>query len=394
MSKFKIKMKKYIFIILLAFSALSFTSCKENALEPSILPKENPLDSIDILSEFDTPFVVYDGKNYIFKRILSKSNGEDLITKDFSVSKDENIEFTVFINFKNKDFKDFKVKLNSEQNFESPEIWQTNDQIFVVSDFEGEFYHFVELLRGAKIIDSEYNWTFGNNHLVVLGDIFDRGDMVHECLWLLYKLETEGANIHFIHGNHDVMNISGNQTNYINKKYFRSLKAVGYDKIENFYKPNTVLGKWLRSKNFIEKGNDVLFVHGGISKNLIALYPDLTINQVNTVAKRNFDTPKSEESIAFLSGSNSLTWFRGYFNRAPEHTQGDVEMILGHFNSSMICVGHTVQQNVGLFYNNKVACTDVNVHDGVRQGLLFDKKSIYRIDVSIDLDSPEITKLK
>lgn len=387
----KQKMKKNYFLVIVLILLISCVKERDSA-EP-VLKKINHLDAIDPTIEFDTPLIVEKDDRYIFRRILSGKDSASINTKDFTIPKSENVEFTIFVQHKNKDYNDFKVRLNPDKNFNTPDVWQTDNQILAISDIEGEFYAFVDLLTKAKVIDKNYKWIFGNNHLVLLGDFFDRGDMVHECLWLLYKLESEGANIHYIHGNHDIMNISGNQTNYIRDKYFKSLKAVGYNKIEEFYKPTTVLGKWLRSKNVLEQGNDILFLHAGISKNLIAQYPDLTVNYANTVTKNNFDTPKSPESIAFLSGKNSLTWFRGYFGKSPKHYQVDVDFILNHFNASMICVGHTTQTNADLFFNGKVGCTDVNFHQGSRQALLFDKGSVYRLDAS-EGKSYEVTKLK
>ena len=33
------------------------------------------------------------------------------------------------------------------------------------------------------IVDDGGNWAFGQGHLVVVGDVFDRGDEVTEILW-------------------------------------------------------------------------------------------------------------------------------------------------------------------------------------------------------------------
>ncbi len=45
------------------------------------------------------------------------------------------------------------------------------------------------------------------------GDMFDRGDQVTECLWLVYALEetakAAGGYVHFILGNHELMNLQG-----------------------------------------------------------------------------------------------------------------------------------------------------------------------------------------
>ena len=49
---------------------------------------------------------------------------------------------------------------------------------FILSDPHGRMDLMVELLKSHKVIDSDLEWSFGRNHLVVLGDVFDRGEDV------------------------------------------------------------------------------------------------------------------------------------------------------------------------------------------------------------------------
>ena len=61
--------------------------------------------------------------------------------------------------------------------------------MLALSDIEGEFENFRALLIAGHMMDSLYHWTFGKGHLVICGDLFDRGRDVVAELWLLYKLE-------------------------------------------------------------------------------------------------------------------------------------------------------------------------------------------------------------
>jgi hypothetical protein len=57
----------------------------------------------------------------------------------------------------------------------------------------------------------------------------------------------------------------------------------------SFYGRDTELGRWLRSKNIIEKINGLLVMHGGISPEV--LREGKTIGQINIECRPWFDTP-------------------------------------------------------------------------------------------------------
>jgi hypothetical protein len=86
-------------------------------------------------------------------------------------------------------------------------------RIFAISDIHGEYDAFVDLLRNAGVIDENLNWSWTDGHLVIVGDTFDRGVSVTECLWLIYRLEQEaekvGGRVHFVLGNHEAMVMYG-----------------------------------------------------------------------------------------------------------------------------------------------------------------------------------------
>ena len=49
------------------------------------------------------------------------------------------------------------------------------DSIGIITDIHGEYNTYIKLLKASGIIDKNLNWKFGKGHLVVIGDIFDRG---------------------------------------------------------------------------------------------------------------------------------------------------------------------------------------------------------------------------
>ena len=85
----------------------------------------------------------------------------------------------------------FTVSMKPELTIE-PSMYTDNKSIIAISDIEGNFQEFRELLQATGVMDKHLIWDFGDGHLVLTGDFFDRGTMVTECLWLIYKLEEEG----------------------------------------------------------------------------------------------------------------------------------------------------------------------------------------------------------
>ena len=73
---------------------------------------------------------------------------------------------------------------NSESAFKA-------DRIAAIGDIHGKFKHLVALLERNGIIDSKHDWNWNSGHLVVLGDVFDKGPSVTESLWFLRKLERQ-----------------------------------------------------------------------------------------------------------------------------------------------------------------------------------------------------------
>ena len=263
----------------------------------------------------------------------------------------------------------FKVKIpsgqyisfNKHDKIEIPKHqYPVPQKILAISDVEGDFDFLKEILRGNKIIDDKYNWTFGQGHLVVVGDIFDRGKYVTECLWLLYKLEKEaskaGGQVHIILGNHEVMTLQGDHR-YVHRKYKRIVHHLKMD-YKDLYGIHTEMGRWLRSKNTVEIIGNTLFVHGGISPELIS--KDLTVGQLNDMVRENLDSPnkmpKDSDDILVMGKMGPL-WYRRYIEDPIKDEE--VQKIINHFNIDKIVIGHSLVKEITPLFNHKVYALDV-----------------------------------
>ncbi|RYZ50966.1 MAG: metallophosphoesterase, partial [Sphingobacteriales bacterium] len=106
----------------------------------------------------------------------------------------------------------FNVQLRDSVSL-TPSGYPMPSRLLIISDIEGNFKGFYDFLIGNKVIDSGFNWIFGDGHLVLLGDFVDRGNFVIQVLWLVYMLEQKaaaaGGQVHYILGNHEIINLEG-----------------------------------------------------------------------------------------------------------------------------------------------------------------------------------------
>jgi len=265
-----------------------------------------------------------------------------------------------------------------------PEKSTFNDirNIAALSDIHGQYDLLIDLLKNNKIIDKNLNWSFGKGHLVINGDIFDRGDKVNEVLWLIYKLEIQakntGGRVHYLLGNHEYM-ILYNDLRYIHEKYKLSSKLMNLE-YDELYSDKTIIGRWLRSKSTIIKINDIIFTHGGISEDFIA-YENFNIEKINDIMRKSINRLKeirklrkegqSNNFYKMYYGNKSLIWYRGYFT---DDLQGsDILKILKLVDTDHIVVGHTSNEKVVQLYNNKIIGVDSGIKNGKYGEILFIK---------------------
>ncbi|CCN34043.1 metallophosphoesterase [Vibrio nigripulchritudo] len=264
----------------------------------------------------------------------------------------------------------FRVNLRDDY---TPPAYQYNkpSEYFVTSDLEGNIEALVYMLIQAGIMDEDYNWTYGSGHLYHLGDLFDRGEYVTESLWLFYHLEGQarsmGGDVHFILGNHDLMNFYGD-FRYVNARYFENASLMGKTFLE-LHNKDTVLGQWLRSKNIMEVAGDTLFVHAGFNNDLITALENntLPLSDINSYGRQHMDAGyiRYDEQGKLIKDAYYLP-SRLYWDRSvPRETlsQERQEQGLAAFNAEQVIIGHTVFEKPSYLYNYKVIAADVDHKD-------------------------------
>ncbi len=261
-----------------------------------------------------------------------------------------------------------------------PAVFNDINKIAAFSDLHGQYDLGVELLKNNNIIDEQLNWDFGRGHLVIVGDVFDRGPKVNEILWLIFKLEqqakSKGGRVHFLLGNHEYMVLHGD-LRYIHEKYVLTEKLLDKE-YQEFYDNNTVLGRWLRSKNTLVKINENIFVHGGVSKKFITKN-DYSLEKINAIMRSSIDRSKEEmKTTDFYKtyyGKKSLIWYRGYFN--DDLKEEEIDQILDLMDIDHVVVGHCSNKKVVQLYNQKIFGVDSSIKKGKYGEILWIKNNHY-----------------
>jgi hypothetical protein len=333
------------------------------------------LPAQEIVGITDGPYVFYEGAQVKVKSIYNNR----LMVDSFPVADKQRRK----VNVRSAENPSWNFDVSFQPSLDTlPSVTSQQGPLFILSDVEGEFEVLRRLLLNNKIIDKKYNWLFGNGSLVIAGDVFDRGQDVTACLWLLYKLEQDarakGGAVHFVLGNHEIMNLAGD-FRYVQPKYGESARLLqtAYDSL---YTSRTELGRWLRSKNIMERVGEVVVVHGGVSPAMLA--QKRSIEAVNALARPWYDQALAENlpaEIDALFNDSSPFWYRGYFIE-PRATQSQVDSILSFYGGRRIVVGHTVVKEIFSLYGSKVIAIDVDVHKGKSEALLVTDNRYYRVN--------------
>jgi hypothetical protein len=257
-------------------------------------------------------------------------------------------------------------------------IYKNVENIAALSDIHGQYDLAIEILKNNGIINSNLDWNFGKGHLVIVGDVFDRGPKINEMLWLLYKLEIQakekGGRLHFLLGNHEYM-VLHKDLRYVHDRYKIATKLLGLE-YDELYSNQTIIGRWLRSKSTIIKINNSIFVHGGVSEEFIA-ENGIDLSNTNQIMRSSIERSKQEmKSTDFYKtyyGKKSLIWYRGYFY--DNLVDADISKILTQVNSEHIVVGHCSNEEVVQLYDHKIFGVDSSIKKGTYGELLFIKNN-------------------
>jgi len=252
--------------------------------------------------------------------------------------------------------------------------WQWDDvgEIVAVGDVHGAVEKLILLLQSTGLVDGNLSWTGRDRHLVLNGDLVDRGWADRAVLDLARRLQQEaeqaGGRVHILLGNHEVMNLVGD-LRYVSVESFAEFadlerpsdREAGWSEFKRKYQgqrirvqeafdqerppgyfgrlhamaPDGEYGSWLAMQPAAIKINGFVFVHGGLTPEVAALGLD-GINE------------RMREAIA-KGGTKSTTghltrgplWYRGNSLENERIERRPLAEALRSLDARGLVVGHT-----------------------------------------------------
>ncbi len=236
-----------------------------------------------------------------------------------------------------------------------PYEWRGVERVVAIGDLHGHYDQMLVLLAGAGLIDDRRAWTGGEHHLVLCGDLIDRGPDDRAILDLARKLQIEaaaaGGRVHVLLGNHEAMNLTRNYR-YVAPESFADFAAgeTGRERSAGFRKfrlratgqglslgevrsafderyppgyfawgralaPDGEYGAWLIEQPTVIKVNGRLFLHGGLTERVAAL----GLEEINRRMRRSIE--------AFASSGQKLEGEVKWPAAFPELLTGALDIV-------------------------------------------------------------------
>jgi hypothetical protein len=327
----------------------------------------------------DGPYVFFQNDSIVVNFIQDSAGEKSLATKSISLTAGNSVSLNVNTDIPGKTF---GVTLRTKLNIEKSEFANPK-KMLVISDIEGNFAALRKLLQGNGVIDENFNWTYNKGHLVLAGDFVDRGNMITEVLWLIYSLEEKakaaGGYVHFILGNHEIMNMS-NDLRYVPTQYLEHA-AMMHKPYMDLFGQESAIGRWLATKNVAERIGNFLFLHGGVSNEINDL--NITLKKLNELSRPYYtDTTYDyrDKRLNVIYSDLGPFWYRGYY-LMPKATAEQVDYTLNLYNVRHISTGHTIiADEISSLFDGKLFNTDVHHASGHSEALLIENEKMWRVN--------------
>lgn len=263
--------------------------------------------------------------------------------------------------------------------------WDGVERIVAIGDIHGDYDAYRKVLHLAGVTNRRGRWMAGHTHLVQTGDIADRGPdtlrIIRHLNGLARQARRAGGRVHQLIGNHEAMNVYGD-LRYVSPGEFmafvdsRSMRTRDryfaavmehmrehdpdrYNALPDDYReqwnrdhppgwvehrhawdprwnPDGELYQWVMASKVAVQLNDMIFVHGGISRDYYRHDLASLTRMVHEALK-----PDDDRELGILTDETGPLWYRGLAGTPPVTSPETVSAILEHHNARHIVIGHT-----------------------------------------------------
>ncbi len=245
----------------------------------------------------------------------------------------------------------------------SPWTWEDVPRVVALGDSHGSYEGVVSILQSIELLDQELHWRGGETHLVILGDMLDRGPGDIQILDLARRLQGEAqavnGRVHVLLGNHEAMNLvqdfryvskegyeffaateDPETRNRMRKEYIQArlrerkndppmVAALERAFLEKYppgffgraeaFGPNGKYAGWLMDQNVIIRLDETVFVHGGLVEDVAMLgYERINLELFASIRKYW----KARETLVRVGAVTPFSSFREVWNVADSLVMG------------------------------------------------------------------------
>ncbi len=285
--------------------------------------------------------------------------------------------------------------------------WTGVERVVAVSDPHGAYAALLKTLQNAAVINDNQQWAGGETHLVITGDLLDRGAESRKIMDLVMALESQalesGGMVHLTLGNHEVMNLVGDLRYVSAGEYaafagdesadererwfdifwqnregkdeatlraeFDSSRPAGFYAHRQAFRSDGHYGSWLLSKPVMVVVNETVYVHGGLSPlvaeyDLESLNAELRAQLVDYVRQTEVlnDAGQLDPAVNFYDHSDAATAIAA--NTTPESAVNEAAAAVIDLSGASI---HGIQSP--LWYRGTVGCSTLLEDDTLTAAL-------------------------
>lgn len=160
-----------------------------------------------------------------------------------------------------------------------------------------------------------------------MGDILDKGDDTKKLLE--YFMNNKHKRVKLLLGNHEELNLVGN-FKYATQNDIKSFG--GPEKKGEVFKERDTYGSFLVKRNIVEKIGDVIFVHGGISHDVLTEFD--TVEEMNRSSR---DNPVDRNILWSREGP---LWFNKYSREDERYICDELGHVLKKLDAKFMVMGH------------------------------------------------------